>query len=409
MGYIIERKDSVRLKEGKNWILVYGRRKVGKTFLLRELAKFKNYFMVKKDLEIVSDNGNIDIKTLIQNTKNLLLANKTIIIDEFQRLNESILEELMLLHPKGRLILSGSSMKVVKNVLEPKSALLGFFTPIKIGFISPADMLLGIQKKMKGEQAIEVATFLREPWLIPIYNKEKIIDFVYKIINESKQVISALIGEIFTEEERELTKRYETILSLIGRGIWNTKEITSILYARKLIPDPSPNHVIQYLKNLEEMELVESIKLHKTKGNFYRLFSPIMNIYYYLDDRYDISNRQVSLNEIEPTLQKLINLEIQNFIADLFAEVYNGKKEYLLDKNKEIDFIITERNKSKIIGEVKWKKISKEDIEKFKNNSANLFGKKVLICKESKEENQEVEIINSEDVIKLVNRQKAIH
>ena len=196
---------------------------------------------------------------------------------------------------------------------------------------------------------------------------------------------------------------------MIGRGIWNTKEITSILYARKLIPDPSPNHVIQYLKNLEEMELVESIKLHKTKGNFYRLFSPIMNIYYYLDDRYDISNRQVSLNEIEPTLQKLINLEIQNFIADLFAEVYNGKKEYLLDKNKEIDFIITERNKSKIIGEVKWKKISKEDIEKFKNNSANLFGKKVLICKESKEENQEVEIINSEDVIKLVNRQKAIH
>ena len=115
---------------------------------------------------------------------------------------------------------------------------------------------------------------------------------------------------------------------MIGEGIWNTKELTSILYSRKLIPDPSPTHLIQYLKNLEEMELVESIKLYKTKGRYYRLISPLMNIYYYLDSRYDISNRTISLEEIRPTLQNIINLEIQNFIADLFAEIYEGRKEY---------------------------------------------------------------------------------
>ena len=33
--------------------------------------------------------------------------------------------------------------------------------------------------------------------------------------------------------------------------------------------------------------------------------------------------------------------------------------------------------KLKKVGEVKWKKLNSEDIEKFKINSSNLFGKRV--------------------------------
>lgn len=402
MDYIIERTNAKLVAKEKHWLLLYGRRKVGKTFLLRNLCKFKNYYTIKKDLTVFSDKGKLSIDELKEEVKKLLSKNQIVVIDEFQRLDESIIEELSLLHPKGRLILSGSSLRIVKKVFEPKSALLGFFTPIKISFIDPSDIILKLNGQLKDETVIELSTFLREPWIIPLYNKEKTLDFVYKLITQSKQIITALIGEIFTEEERELTKKYEAILSLIGSGIWNTRDLTSILYSRKLIPEPSQTHIIQYIKNLEEMELVESIKLHKSKGNYYRLSSPLMNIYYYLDSRYDISNRIISFEEIKPTLQKLINLEIQNFIGDLFAELYGGRKEYYISQDKEVDFIITKRNKSEIIGEVKWKKIKLEDINKFKKNSERLYGKRILFCKGAEVEGKDIEILLPKNIISRI-------
>lgn len=403
MSYIINRKDTNEIISKKSWLLVYGRRKVGKTFMLRDLCKFENYYTIKKDLSVIADKGTLPINSFIQEIKELLLQNKTIVIDEFQRLDESILEEIAVLHPKGRVILSGSSLRVVKKIFEPKSPMLGFFTPYKIGFISPIDIMLSLKRKFDEDNLIELATFLREPWIIPMYNNENTINFMYGLICQSKYTIAALIGEIFTEEERELTIKYEAILNLIGSGIWNVNELTSILYSRKLIPDPSQTHIIQYLKNLEEMELIESIKLHKRKEHYYRLLSPIMNIYYYLDSRYDISNRTISLDEVKPTLEKLMHLEIQNFIADLFAELYNGRKEYYISMDKEVDFIITKRNKAEVIGEVKWKKITKEDIVKFRRNSDSLYGKKILVCK-SGESQQEIEVKSPKELIALAQK-----
>jgi len=212
------------------------------------------------------------------------------------------------------------------------------------------------------------------------------------------------MGEIFSEEERELSKKYAAILSLIGAGIWSTRELTTILYHRNLIPDPSPNHIIQYLKNLEGMELVESVKLHKSRNRcFYRLRSPVMNIYYYLDDRYDIGNRDIDFEEMEPTLKKLINFEIQNFVADFFAEKSSGRKEYFISQSKEIDFIITQRKKPTVVGEVKWGEYRKKDIEKFKEKTKYIGGEKVFVVKEKTGiEDKEVKIIDAADMAKMV-------
>lgn len=399
MDYIIKRQESEDVKKERSWLMIYGRRKTGKTFLLRHLCTFNKYYLVKKDLSILSENKIKTAAELVKEVNDLLKQNKSVVIDEFQRLDESILEEIVQEHPKGRLILSGSSLRVTKKVFDSSSPLLGFFTPMKIGLIRPFDVLKEL-KDLKAEQKIEFSTFLREPWLIPIYNKENILEFVYKIVTKSKHIISSLIGEIFSEEERELSKRYTTILSLIGAGVWGAKELTNSLYNRNLIPDPSPTHIIQYLKNLEEMELVESIKLYKSKNKyFYRLMSPIMNIYYYLDDRYNITNREVSLEEIKPTLRKLINFEIQNFLADFSAEKFSGRKEYFLSPSKEIDFIITQRNKPLIVGEVKWKKISLADVENFKESSADFFCRKILMGKQGIK-SEEIEVLDSQSIIK---------
>ncbi len=395
MDYIIKRSEAQVISREKSWLMVYGRRKTGKTFLLRNFCKFDAYFLVKKDLSVFYDEKQITLEEMKKVAKELLAAGKSVAIDEFQRLDESFLEELTVIHPKGKLVVSGSSMRIVKKLFEPNSALLGFFTPVKIGFIRPVNILSELKGKLKPAEAIEFATFAREPWLIPQYGGENIVDFVYKAITKSKFIISSLLGEIFSEEERELSKKYEAILRLVGSGIWNTKELASILYSRGIIPDSSVTHILQYLKNLEEMELVESIKIYNSKSNFYRLSSPIMNIYYYLDSRYDISNREISKDEAKPTLEKLINLEIQNFIADFFAEEEGGRKEYYISPDKEFDFLITKRNRLEIIGEVKWKKAELKDVERFKEASQHLPGKKIVIFQQGKAGDS----INAEDIM----------
>ncbi|MDI6655808.1 MAG: AAA family ATPase [Candidatus Hydrothermarchaeota archaeon] len=395
MDYIIKRKEAGDVEKEKSWLLVYGRRKTGKTFLLRNFCRLDGYFLVKRDLSIFSDEKQITLGEMSKAVKELLNRGKRVAIDEFQRLDESFLEEFTLLHPKGKLVISGSSMRIVKKFFEPRSALLGFFTPMKIGFISPMDVLSELKEKFTPAEAIELATFVREPWLIPLFGGENITEFVYKVVTKSKVIISSLIGEVFGEEERELSKKYEAILSLIGSGVWNTKEIASIMYSRRLIPDPSVTNILQYIKNLEEMGLLEGIKIFNSKSNFYRLSSPIMNIYYYLESRYNISNREVSLEEVKPTLERLINLEIQNFIADFFAEKNNGRKEYYMSPQKEFDFVITRRNRLEIVGEVKWKKVEAQDVEKFRKNTEDLSGRKVIIFKHGKLK----ESMNAEEIL----------
>jgi hypothetical protein len=123
----------------------------------------------------------------------------------------------------------------------------------------------------------------------------------------------------------------------------------------------------------------------------------IIDIYYYLDSRYDINNRDVNLKEIKPTIEKLINFEIQNFIADLFAEKFSGRKEYFISSSKEVDFIITKRNKPIIVGEVKWKKITKNDINKFLKSSEFFNCKKFLVCKKGTK-NDQIEVLDAKNI-----------
>lgn len=381
MDYIIRRKETVEILRGKNWLLVYGRRKVGKTFLLRELCGFTQYYVVKIDRNIISPTGMITLEKMKEEVKALLKEDKTVVIDEFQRLDEAMLEELVQVHPHGRLILSGSSMRAIKIVFSRNSPLLGFFTPFKIGLISPHDILTGLHT-LPSEKQVEMAAFLREPWLIPTYKQESSLEFLYEVITQSHYIISSLLGEIFSEEERELSAKYSTILSLIGAGTWETKQLTNLLYSRHIIPEPSTSHVLQYIKNLEEMDLIESIKMYKSKNKyFYRLHSPIMNLFYYLEDRYSLTTRESSLSELKPTMEKVLSLELQNFIGEIAAQKLSGRKEYFLTPSREIDFIITQRNKPIAIGEVKWKNIILTDLEHFDQSTLDFSCRKIIVGK----------------------------
>ena len=53
-----------------------------------------------------------------------------------------------------------------------------------------------------------------------------------------------------------------------------------------------------------------------------------------------------------------------------------------------------------LIGEVKWKTITKEDIERFKESVKDFYCRKVLICKKGIKDNQ-IETIDAEGLLRL--------
>jgi len=402
MSYITQIiRNETRSLEQKGWILLYGRRKTGKTYLLRNLYSPDIYILVKRDLSLWSD-PEMDITSISRDVRSLLNQGKTVVIDEFQRMDEGVLEEITRAHPDGKLILSGSSFRVVEKVFSPGSPLLGFFRPLRIDLISAEDIVRNLRKKLSPDKVLELSTFLREPWLIPLFSGEETGKFLYRIITDLNATITSLIGEIFTEEERERTRVYESLLGLLGSGIWNAKDLASILYTRKIISEPSSSHISQYLKNMRDMDLIESCRVFGSRREYNRLKSPIMNIYYYLDSRYNIAERKISWEEVKPTLDKLINLEIQNFLAELFVNIYHGRKEYFFSPEREIDFIITKRNKPICVGEVKWGKVRREHLKRFENNVGRFSCDKVLIGKRVDLKHPEIQIYRPKDILELV-------
>jgi len=81
---------------------------------------------------------------------------------------------------------------------------------------------------------IELAVLVQEPWLAPAL--ESLGKRVFSTSRTTlKGNIPSLIGEIFTEESRELTMRYSAILEAVADGKSTSGEITNKLYSRGLI------------------------------------------------------------------------------------------------------------------------------------------------------------------------------
>ena len=194
--FIVQRREAKEVESIRGWTLVFGRRKVGKTYLLRNFVTHDAYFSVRSDGAIMAEGAEQDlfseISGFISAVKSLLKREKTVVIDEFQRLPHWAIEEISTLHPHGRLILSGSSMKVVERVIGRNSPLLGIVEPYKLGLIHPRDMLVALDGKMDVTSAVEVAPFLRDPWTIPFMSGPE--DFLQTITKMSCYVVPGLTG-----------------------------------------------------------------------------------------------------------------------------------------------------------------------------------------------------------------------
>ena len=65
----------------------------------------------------------MNVEEAVKKIRTLLEGNETVILDEFQRLPERFWEALALQHPNGKLVACGSSLGIVKKVLDRRSPL----------------------------------------------------------------------------------------------------------------------------------------------------------------------------------------------------------------------------------------------------------------------------------------------
>ncbi|MEM1627562.1 MAG: ATP-binding protein [Sulfolobaceae archaeon] len=350
----IKRRECNEIRNLKGWRLIYGRRKVGKTYLARKCINFDEYYLISRSLSIISDDEELPLDEGISRIISSLKNNKTVILDEFQRLPEKYLDLLATAYPKGNLTLLASSLGAINKVIEKNSPLLGLIVPYKMGIIKFSDALASVKDPYK-------ALLFRDPWTIEHANSW---DDVIRSPQSFYYIAKGLIGEIFQEEERKLTQTYEAILLAISEGMWNSSLISAKLQQRMEV---NPSKVSSYLNTLFKMGLIKKIRVYKGgKGSewYYDLDSPIMTVTFYAEAKYRVSEgiRQ-SIDLTYP-----ISKEIQFSIGEMLAEYYDAELAYT--PHGDIDIVLLKKGKPFIAYEVKNKfteSEAKRAIERIKD------------------------------------------
>lgn len=382
---VIDRTECDSLKKLPGYVLLYGRRKTGKTFLLRELLSFDVYALVKRGGGIHIEGAPVtrvtELNQFYELLGELLSTGKKVVVDEFQRLPTEFLDNVQIYHPRGKLVLCGSSTHVARDLLAPRSPVLGLISELKLGLIRPSDMMAGLPSEFPADRSLELTPYLRDPWSIQYYRGQK--TDIPEILIHSKLTIPSLVGECFIEEARQLSQVYEGILRSLARGKWKLKDIADALYGRKLISRNTPSSVRPYFNVMEKMGLVERIKLFSSNKYQYRIASPLIELGYKLDEKYGFFDRDVPRAMVGREVKEALGRHVESFLGSLLEERLEGNFEYLISKEYDIDVVITDFQRPICVAEVKWKnRFDRREYDRFLHRTERFDCRRMFIVKD---------------------------
>lgn len=375
MKYLKEKKNSNKAE----FIVLYGRRRVGKTELVKEFLEDGVYHLVS------SETSRDQIKEFKQNLqgevqgiedlkddwltifKNLAGELDTLIIDEFQYLIESdkeILKKLQkawdehLKQTNITLVITGSSIGMMENeVLNYKSPLYGRRTgqwllePLKF---SEATRFL---PNYSTEQKIKAYAVLGgTPFYLNQFTDQKTV-----LENIEKQILTK--GEILNEEAESLLKQelrspknYFSILKSVAEGKNRFNEIQN----ETSIQETSLSKYTKTLRNLHllEKELPITASKKSRRGRY-----KIKDNYYSFWFRYILPNKS-SLQQNPEKVKEKIGKDLDRYIGTKFEQIAHQilieQKKYdkigrWWYKEDEIDVVGLNSKKEEIMfGECKW-------------------------------------------------------
>ena len=348
-------------KHQDKWVLVYGRRKTGKTWLLRNCVDWSLYATATRSGECIveDEKGELEVVEINECMKDITrrlkhVNEKAIILDEFQRVPVKYWDVIAVAaqDSERNLIICGSSLGIALRVFDRRSPLLGLFEAFRVDLASVADTITSLYNWKLGEEeeAVLWAVVLRDPWIIRHLAPRgepwtKIAEKAVTLF----PAVKGLIGEVFVEEERQLSRVYEATLKLLAEGYWRAGDIAAKLYNAGLVKTPQPGNATGVLKVLETLGLVERIPLWRTRGarTYYRHRSPITSILYNVSDIVE----EIGVNPSPERIKTLYGLEFQFTIAEFLAERHRLRKGYSIPVGgRDIDVVLLDEKNSPLWG-----------------------------------------------------------
>jgi len=333
MGLVLKRSECRELQSLKNWTLLYGRRKTGKTTLVKDCLKYNYYVLIVDDKTAIVEDNIVSIEAALREVKATLSKGGVAVIDEFQRLPE-VYYSMISTWAKGVLLALGSSFGVTKKVFDRNSPLLGLMTPKKIGLLPYWEVLAQVKDPV-------LALLYKDPWVIPFLDS---YEELKNRINEFVLIAKGLIGEVFQEEERQLTDTYYHLLTLLAEGVWRSSELAGILGLAG--GEASVSSILNKLSNMGLVQKVPTLG----RGNYYKIESPVVSLILYAEAKYKVSERDVSVQELP------LGREAQFAVGELLARHFNGTLYY--SPKEDIDVVIVQKKKPVWSFEVKVGKIT---------------------------------------------------
>ncbi|AKV73627.1 ATPase [Metallosphaera sedula] len=343
----IQRREQRDVMSLRDWTLIFGRRKVGKSFLIRKYLKHDLYFTVTRDLQAFFLDGEIrPLQDALKELSETLRRDGTAVVNEFQRMPERYWEMFGPLSQNGKLVLVGSSFRISRRVFDSKSPLLGLVIPYRMGLIHYAETLHAVRNPL-------LAVLYKDPWVISFLRDVKDLqERGYQLY----MVTKGLVGEVFEEEERQLTTLYEAILMSLAEGEWNTSIIAGSLAGKGI--DITASSVSGYLDVLAGLGLVDKVEIFGARRRarwYYRLSSPVLSLMFYAEAKYNVSVTE-RVGELP------LGREVQFAIGELLAEKHGGVMAY--SPYEDIDVVILKDGKPVIGYEVKVGEIDRREAER---------------------------------------------
>ncbi len=414
------RKNELKLLQEKyaglspsNMLVLYGRRRVGKTELVRQFLKnIKNHFYFY--VEVTQKNEILNYlskaveeqlgeKIVFKDFYEFLnyIGNKAekepfvLVIDEFQRFLDAAPEYISSLqnawdsklkHKKIFVLLLGSSIGMIQKIMNSKAgALYGRAQKIKISPFRYSDFRIMFKEMPEEEKVMAYSVFGGTPDYLNKFKKVKgdIYERIFELVLKKGAVLFEEPKNLLEYENVRTHAKYNAILGATSSGKETLKEIQD---STNIVSQTMP----AYLKRLDELlDLVcrkdpvlgkERLGRYQTKDNFFKFWYKFI-----LPNQtaINLGNTKLVADLIKENLNSYVGRIFEDITKELLV-LYNTKEIKGLklnfenigswwDRNgNEIDILAYNlKEKSFLLGEVKWitKQVDADVIEELERKS----------------------------------------
>ncbi len=392
--------NNKNLNNKYNLIIITGRRRVGKTELIKRINKLDFYFYITEENsksllksfenqikeyyndEFLSlDTWDSFLKYLINKSKKKTL---TICFDEFQNFKKvdesffSILQKYIDLIDFEKIpiniICIGSYVNMIKNIFNNSNSSLYGRKTAEI-LLKPLEFKY-IYSYLKKENHLD-----NNEEIIKIYSLFGGIPRYYKLISNIENIsfdkilnqvifsnispLSQEIQELFFENIIKSKKEYMSILKAISLG-YNTNKLISDFTKIEKTSLPSYLNELINVYEIVEKKIPFGDNEFKSKKGRYFIIDNFLNFWFRFIQRYKSYYELEQYGYIKEKIKKEYDDFIGNKIFEQLSKIYLNKKylNYLIGSywsgNIEIDIMGKDNDDNLIIGECKWtnKKIS---------------------------------------------------